>query len=36
MSLSLPVDAKLKDGSPILFVLTDESGVDGLRRLCRG
>jgi len=35
MSLSFPVDATLKDGSPVQLVLADERGVEALRRLYR-
>jgi len=35
MSLSFPVDAKLKDGSPVQLVLADEREVEPLRRLYR-
>jgi hypothetical protein len=35
MSLSFPVDATLKDGSPVQLVLEDEQGVEPLRRLYR-
>jgi hypothetical protein len=33
MSLTFPVDAKLKDGSPVQLVLADEQDVEPLRRL---
>ena len=33
MSLSFPVDATLKDGSPVQLVLEDEQDVEPLRRL---
>ena len=35
MSLTFPVDAKLKDGSPAQLVLADEQDVEPLRRLYR-
>jgi GNAT superfamily N-acetyltransferase len=35
MSLSFPVDTKLKDGSPVQLVLADECDVEPLRRLYR-
>jgi L-amino acid N-acyltransferase YncA len=35
MSLSFPVDAKLKDGSPVQLVRADEQDVEALRRLYR-
>jgi hypothetical protein len=35
MSLTFPVDAKLKDGSPVQLVLADERDVEPLRRLYR-
>jgi hypothetical protein len=35
MSLSFPVDATLKDGSPVQLVLEDEQDVEPLRRLYR-
>jgi RimJ/RimL family protein N-acetyltransferase len=35
MSLSFPIDAKLKDGSPVELVLADERDVEPLRRLYR-
>ena len=35
MSLAFPVDAKLKDGSPVQLVLADERDVEPLRRLYR-
>jgi hypothetical protein len=35
MSLMFPVDAKLKDGSPVQLVLADERDVEPLRRLYR-
>ena len=35
MSLSFPVDAKLKDGSPVRLALADERDVEPLRRLYR-
>jgi len=35
MGLIFPVDAKLKDGSPIQLVLADERDVEPLRRLYR-
>jgi hypothetical protein len=33
MCLTFPVDAKLKDGSPVQLVLTNEQDVEPLRRL---
>jgi ribosomal protein S18 acetylase RimI-like enzyme len=35
MSLTFPVDAKLKDGSPVQVALADERDVEPLRRLYR-
>jgi L-amino acid N-acyltransferase YncA len=35
MSLSFPVDSKLKDGSPVQLVLADERDMEPLRRLYR-
>lgn len=35
MSLTFPVDAKLKDGSPVQLVLADERDVEPLQRLYR-
>ncbi len=35
MSLTFPVDAKLKDGSSVQLVLADERDVESLRRLYR-
>ena len=35
MSLIFPVDANLKDGSPVQLVLADERDVESLRRLYR-
>jgi RimJ/RimL family protein N-acetyltransferase len=35
MSLTFPVDAKLKDGSPVQIVLADERDVESLRHLYR-
>jgi len=35
MSLTLPIDAKLKDGSPVQLVLAEERDVEPLRRLYR-
>jgi hypothetical protein len=35
MSLSFPIDAKLKDGSPVQLVLAEERDVEPLRRLYR-
>jgi len=35
MSLFFPVDAKLRDGSPVQLVLADERDVEPLRRLYR-
>ena len=35
MSRTFPVDAKLKDGSPVQLVLADERDVEPLRRLYR-
>jgi RimJ/RimL family protein N-acetyltransferase len=35
MSLTFPVDAKLKDGSSVQLVLADEGDVESLRRLYR-
>ncbi len=35
MSLTFPIDAKLKDGSPVRLVLADEQDVEPLRRLYR-
>jgi GNAT superfamily N-acetyltransferase len=35
MSLTFPIDAKLKDGSPVQLVLADERDVEPLRRLYR-
>ena len=35
MSLSFPIDMKLKDGSPVQFVLADERDVEPLRGLYR-
>ena len=35
MSLSFPVDAKLKDGSPVQLVLGDQQDIEPLRRLFR-
>jgi hypothetical protein len=35
MSLTFPVDAKLKGGSPVQLVLADEQDVELLRRLYR-
>jgi len=32
MSLTFPVDAKLKDGSPVQLVLADQQDVELLRR----
>jgi len=33
MSLTFPVDAKLKDGSPVQLVLADQQDIEPLRRL---
>jgi hypothetical protein len=33
LSLTFPVDAKLKDGSPVQLVLADERDVEPMRRL---
>ena len=33
ISLTFPVDAKLKGGSPVQLVLVDQQGVEPLRRL---
>ena len=35
MSLIFPIDAKLKDGSPVQLALADERNVEPLRRLYR-
>ena len=35
MSLTFPIDAKLKDGSPVQLVLAEERDVEPLRRLYR-
>ena len=35
MSLTFPVDAKLKDVSPVQLVLADQQDVEALRRLDR-
>ena len=35
MSLTFPVDAKLKDGSPVQLVLADNQDIEPLRRLDR-
>ncbi len=35
MSLAFPIDAKLKDGSPVQLVLADQQDVEPLRRLYR-
>ena len=35
MSLTFPVDAKLKDGSPVQLVLADQQDVEHLRDLYR-
>ena len=35
MSLIFPVDAKLKDGSPVQLVLADNQDIEPLRRLYR-
>ena len=35
MSLTFPVDAKLKDGSPVQLVLADNQDIEPLRRLYR-
>ena len=35
MSLTFPLDAKLKDGSPVQLVLADERDVEPLWRLYR-
>ena len=35
MSLSFPIDAKLKDGSPVQLVLADSQDVEPLRKLYR-
>ena len=35
MSLTFPVDAKLKDGSPVQLVLADQQDVELLRWLYR-
>ena len=35
MSLTFPLDAKLKDGSPVQLVLTNEQDVEPLWRLYR-
>jgi hypothetical protein len=32
MSLTFPVDAKLKDGSPVQLVLADNQDIEPLRR----
>jgi hypothetical protein len=33
MSLTFPVEAKLKDGSPVQLILADQQHVEPLRRL---
>ena len=33
MSLTFPIDAKLKDGSPVQLVLADNQDIEPLRRL---
>jgi len=33
MSLTFPIDAKLKDGSPVQSVLVDNQDIEPLRRL---
>jgi len=35
MSLTFPVDAKLKDGSPVQLVLADNQDIEPLRSLYR-
>jgi hypothetical protein len=35
MSLTFPVDAKLKDGSSVQLVVADQQDVEPLRRLGR-
>jgi len=35
MSLIFPIDAKLKDGSPVQLVLTDNYDIEPLRKLYR-
>jgi hypothetical protein len=35
MSLTFPVEAKLKDGSPVQLVLVDQRDAEPLRRLDR-
>jgi len=35
MSLTFPVDAKLKDGSSVQLILADQQDVEQLRRLDR-
>ena len=35
MSLTFPIDAKLKDGSPVLLVLADNQDIEPLRSLYR-
>ena len=35
MSLTFPVDAKLKDGSPVQLVLADNQDIEPLRKLYR-
>ena len=35
MSLTFPIDAKLKDGSPVQLVLADNQDIEPLRRLYR-
>jgi hypothetical protein len=35
VSLTFPVDAKLKDGSPVQLVLADDQDIEPLRRLYR-
>ena len=35
MCLIFPIDAKLKDGSPVQLVLEDEQDVEPLRQLYR-
>ena len=35
MSLTFPIDPKLKDGSPVQLVLADNYDIEPLRRLYR-
>ena len=35
MSLTFPIDAKLKDGSPVQLVLADNQDIEPLQRLYR-